>query len=121
MIDKFQRIALSIRFLLLPSMLVGSICLVSMAIILMSARSDEFERFLRPSLLGFVWAATIYSFIATFRTIPDKAEKSQRLIGKIKHRISRGWYWFIAVVFLGTTVAALVFTGRLISIWLKAA
>ena len=121
MLDKFQRIALSARFLLLPSMLVGSICLVSMAIILISASSDEFEQYLRPSLLGFVWAATIYAFIATFRTIPDKAGEPQRLTGKIKHRISRGWYWFIAVVFIGTMVAALIFTGRLISIWLKAA
>ena len=92
-----------------------------MAIILVSARSDAFERFLTPSFVGFVWAATTYSFITTFCTIPEKAEKSQRLIGKIKHKISRAWYWFLAVVFLGTTVAALVFTGRIISIWLKAA
>jgi len=119
MIDKFQRIAQSIRILLLPSALVGSICLVSMAIILLGARSDEFERFLTPSLVGFVWAATTYSFIATFCTIPEKADKSQRLIGKLKRTISRGWYWFIAVVFLGTAVAALIFTGRLMSIWLK--
>ena len=107
------------RILLLPSMLVGSICLVSMAIIVMGARSEEFERFLTPSLVGFVWAATTYSFIATFCTIPEKADNSQRLIGKLKRRISRGWYWFIAVVFLGTTVAALILTGRLMSIWLK--
>jgi hypothetical protein len=119
MIDKFQRIAQSMRILLLPSMLVGSICFVSMAIIVIGVRSEEFERFLMPSLVGFVWAATTYSFVVTFCTIPEKADKSQGLIGKFKRRISRGWYWVLAVVFLGTTVAALILTGRLMSIWLK--
>lgn len=119
MIDKFQRIAQSMRILLLPSILVGSICFGSMAIILMGARLEEFERFLAPSLVGFVWAATTYSFVVTFCIIPEKAEKSQRLIVKLKRSISRGWYWVIAIVFLGTTTAALILTGRLMSIWLK--
>ena len=118
MIDRFQKIAQSMRILLLPLMLVGSICLVSVAVILMGARSEELERFLTPSLVGFVWAATTYSFIATFRIIPEKADESQGFAGKLRRRISRGWYWFIAVVFLGTTVAALVLTSRLMSIWL---
>ena len=119
MINKFQRIAQSMQILRLPAILVGSICLVSIAIILVGARSEEFERFLTPSLIGFVWAATAYSFIVTFRTVPEKADKSQKLIGRLKRRISRGWYWFIAVVLLGTTVAALILTGRLMSLWLK--
>ena len=119
MIDKFQRIAQSMQVLLLPLLLVGSICLVSIITIVMGAGPQESERFLTPSLVGFIWAATTYSFIVTFCTIPEKAGQSENLIGKLKRRISRGWYWLIAVVFLGTTVAALVLTGRLIAIWLK--
>jgi hypothetical protein len=119
MLDKFQRIAQTIQILLLPSAIVGSICLASVAIILFGARSGEFERFLRPCLIGFVWAAIVYSFIATFCTIPEKADKTQKFVGRLKRRISRGWYWLIALVFTATVVAALIFTGRLMSIWLQ--
>ena len=119
MIDKFQQIAQSMRILLLPFMLVGAICLISLTAILIGATSDELERFLTPSLVGFVWAATASSFIATFRTIPEKADASQGLADKLRRRISRGWYWIMAVIFLGTTLAVLIFTGRLMTIWLK--
>lgn len=119
MIDRFQRIAQNLRFLLLPSILVGSVCLVSIVIIVVGIRSEELERFLTPSFVGLIWAATTYAFIVTFCTVPEKADKSLRLIGNLKRRISRGWYWFIAVVFLGTTIAALIMTGRLMSVWLK--
>ena len=117
MLDKFHRIAVAVQLLLIPLILVGCSCLVYIAVILMSAGSDESERYLTPSLLGFVWSATAYSFIATFRKIPEKTAESHRLAGKIVHRIRRGWYLLIALVFLGTTIAALVLTGRLISVW----
>lgn len=119
MIDNFQRIAQTIQILKLPSLIVGSVCLVSFILIVLSASSDEGNRFLMPSFVGLVWAATTFSFIATFRTIPEKAEKSQGFIGRFKRGLSRAWYWFIAVVFVGTTLTALIMTGRLMSIWLK--
>jgi len=119
MIDKFQRMAQSIRVLQYPTLLVGTICLVSTAMIVMGAGSKDFERYLMPSIVGFVWAATTYSFIVTFCGIPAKPDQSQRLPGRLMRRISRGWYWFIALVFLGTTAVALVFSSRLISIWLS--
>jgi len=119
MIDKFQRIAQTIQILKLPSFLVGSICLVSFVVIVLSAGSGEGNRFLMPSFVGLVWAATTFSFIATFRTIPVIVEQSQGFIGRFKRRLSRAWYWFIAVVFVGTTFTALIMTGRLMSIWLK--
>lgn len=119
MIDKFQRIARSMQALQLPLLLVGSVCLVAAIMIVLGAGSVATERFLMPSLVGFIWAATTYSFIVTFRTIPEKADQAQNFSGKLKRRISRGWYWFIAVVFIGTTVAAVIFTSRLISIWVN--
>ena len=93
--------------------------MVSVAIILVSAPSAEFERFLTPSLVGVVWSATTCSFIATFCTIPERANKSHKMVGKLKLKFARGWYWFLAVAFLATTVTALILTGRLMSVWLQ--
>ena len=119
MIDKFQRLAQTIQVLQLPSIVVGSICLASMVVIVLNPYSDTGNRFLMLGFVGLVWAATTFSFIATFRTIPEKADKSLKFIGRFKRRLSRGWYWVISLVFLGTTIAALILTGRLMSIWLK--
>lgn len=118
MIDEFQRIAQSIRVLLLPLLLVGLVCLVTVIVIVMGAGPENFERFLTPSVLGFIWAATTCSFIVTFCEIPEKAGRSQGIVEKLRRSVRRGWYWVIALVFLGSTVAVVIFTGRLLSIWL---
>ena len=119
MIEKFQRMAQAIQILLLPSVVFGSTCLVAMVLIVLSGSTDDGNRFLLPIFVGFIWAATTYSFIATFHAVPEKADKSLGFVPRLKRRLSRGWYWFIGVVFLFTTIAALATTGRLMSIWLK--
>ena len=119
MIERFQRMAQAIQILLLPSIVFGSACLVAMILIVLSNSPDDGNQFLLPVFVGLIWAATTYAFIATFHTIPEKANKSLGFVGRLKRRLSRGWYWFIGVVFLCTTIAALVTTGRLMSIWLK--
>ena len=116
MIDKFQRIAQTIQILKTPSLIVGLICLVSFVVIVLSVSSNEGNRFLIPSFVGLIWAATTFSFIVTFRTIPERAEKSQGFIRRLRRGLSRAWYWFIALVFIGTSLATLIMTGRLISL-----
>jgi len=119
MIDKLQRIAQSIQILLVPSIVVGFICLFSVVIIILNAGSGEGNRYLMPGFIGLIWALVTYSFIVTFRNVPEKADSSQTFAGRMRRRASRGWYWLVALVFLGTTGAALIFTVRLIAIWLK--
>ena len=45
--------------------------------------------------------------------------KSLKFFSKLKRNINRGWYWFIGVAFLGTTVAVMFVTYRMVSIWLR--
>jgi hypothetical protein len=47
---------------------------------------------------------------------PERAEKSQGFIRRLRRGLSRAWYWFIALVFIGTSLATLIMTGRLISL-----
>ena len=116
MIDKLQRIAQAIQILRLPSIAVGLISLASMVMIMFISNSHESDRFLIPSIVGLLWAISTYSFIVTFRSVPEKANKSLKFFSKLKRIINRGWYWFIGLVFLGTTMAVMFVTYRMVSI-----
>ena len=120
MIDKLQGIAQAIQILRLPSIAVGLISLASMVAIMFISKSHDSDRFLIPSIVSLLWAISTYSFIVTFRSVPEKANKSLKFFSKLKRNINRGWYWFISVVFLGTTVAVIFVTFRMVSIWLRA-
>ena len=119
MIDKLQRISQATQILRLPSIAVGLISLASMVVIMFISESQESDRFLIPSIVSLLWAISTYSFIVTFRSVPKKANKSLRFFSKLKRNINRGWYWFIGVVFFGTTVAVMFLTFRMVSIWLE--
>jgi hypothetical protein len=55
----------------------------------------------------------------TFREVPPKAEKSWRLVSRIKRAVTRGWYWILGMVFLLSTTAVIFVSYRLIAIWFK--
>ena len=118
MIDKLQGIAQAIQILRLPSIAVGLISLASMVAIIFISKSHDSDRFLIPSIVSLFWAISTYSFIVTFRSVPKKANKPLNFFSQLKRNINRGWYWFIGVVFLGTTVAVMFVTFRMVSIWL---
>ena len=119
MIDKFQRIALAIHILRLPSIAVGLTCLISVMLIVLTSESHEGDRFLLPGFVGILWAISTYSFIVTFSSVPEKADLTLTSYSKLKRNIVRGWYWFIGAGFLGTTLALIYVTNRLVSIWLR--
>ncbi len=60
-----------------------------------------------------------HAFIVTFRSVPDKANDTMMFFTKLKHNFLRTWYWLISVAFLATTVAAIMVTNSMISIWLR--
>jgi len=119
MIDKLQGIAKAIQILRLPSIAVGLISLASMVVIMFTSKSHESDRFLIPNIVGLLWAINTYSFIVTFRSVPEKANTSLKFFSKLKRNINRGWYWFVGVAFLGTTIAVMFVTYRMVSIWLR--
>ncbi len=119
MIDRFQRIAHRIRLLRLPAVVLGVTCVVAMFTILLFTRSKEWDHWFIPSFVGLLWSVSTYSFIVTFQEIPAQADASLRFFAKLKRRFARGWYWFIGLAFLGTSLAILFFTYKMASIWLK--
>ncbi len=119
MIDKLQRISQAIQHLRLPAIAVGMFCLATTVVIILNTNSTDGDRFLIPSFVGLLWAMSTYTFIVTFRSVPEKADNSLSMFVKLKRNLHRGWYWVISMVFLSSTVAAIYFTKSMISIWLR--
>ena len=119
MIDKLQRIALAIQFLRFPSIAVGSLCVTAIVTIIFTSILRDGDRFLIPNFVCLLWAIDTYLFIEIFSSAPEKADTTLKLFSKLKRKFSRAWYWLVSVVFLGTTLAAISITSRMVSIWLR--
>ena len=119
MIDRLKKLSESIRHFRLPAVAFGCFCLMGTIVIILDSDSGFGERFLIPSIVGALWAASIYAFIANFQSVPEKAHSGLSFFGKVKRRLHRGWYWIIGVVFLGTTAALVYFTSSVIGVWLR--
>jgi hypothetical protein len=118
MIDVLKQIAQAMRNFRLPSIALGLIALVSAIVITFNSNTHEGDRFLIPSVVLLLWAMSTYVFIVNFSSIPEKPDKSCNIIIKLKRRVTRGYYWFISIVFIGTTVTAIWFSYRMGYIWL---
>ena len=119
MLETLQRIAQALQFLRLPALAVGLVCLASFLVILLTSTSLEGDRWLWPSLVGLIWSLSTHSFIATFRSVPEKADGKLGMLGTLGRKLNRGRYWLISVLFFSTTAVALLVTFRLVSFWLR--
>lgn len=119
MIDTLKRIAQAIHVLRLPSLGVGLISLTSLVAIVLFFSAGQGDRFIIPFSVSLLWGLSTYSFIVTFRAVPDKPSGSLSFFSKLKHTIARLWYGLVSLFFIGATVALLVVTIRMVSIWLR--
>ena len=77
------------------------------------------EQWVIPSILGFLWALSVYSFIASFQHVPVKADSQASFLAKLKAGFRRAPYWVLAFLALTSSVAVLVLSYRLFSVWLQ--
>ena len=119
MIDMLKKIADAVQFLRLPSVVLGLICLIAITTILIGSKSHEEDFFAIPSAVGLLWSIITYSFLVYFRAVPDKADQSWEFVKRLKRRIARAGYWLMGAVFMGTTLAAIFVSYRMITIWLR--
>lgn len=119
MIDKFQQMAQALQFLRLPAVVLGGASLVFVGSIIFVVDSPTGERFLIPGIVSLLWALSVYAFIETFRVIPARADKSLGFFGRLKRKLSRGWYWLIGIIFVATSAAVLFVSYRLLFVWLS--
>ncbi len=75
------------------------------------------ERYLIPSVVGLLWSLSAYAFIATFRFVPRPAASGESRLARLRRRLRRAWFWLLALVCAGSTVAVILVSFRLASIW----
>lgn len=119
MIDRFQRIAQTIQWLRLPSVTLGLGCLAAIVVIIFTSASHEEDRFLIPAFIGLLWAISTYSFVTTFRAVPEQAGKGMGFFRRLKRRLHRAWYWSIGLLFIATTLSIMFLSYRMVAIWFR--
>lgn len=119
MIDRFQALASKVQRLQPVAIGIGIACLAAAAYFALSPPAPESERFLLPAIIGFLWSVSATSFISIFRSVPEKADASATRWQRIRLGAWRGWYWLMALLFFGTTLAVVVVSQKLLSVWAK--
>jgi hypothetical protein len=119
MIDSFTKVANSLQILRLPSVIAGLLSAVAMLTVIITSESHEGDFYLIPSSIGLLWSIATYSFLVNFRSVPEKAALSWKLFSRIKRNLIRAWYWLIAILFVGATLAVVAVSYRMIAVWLR--
>jgi len=119
MIDLLRAIAGSARRLAAPALVMALLCFVYGTFIAFTSTSAEGDRYLFPSILGFLWMLSIYAFIETFRDVPQRPEAGVGLFARVKRKLIRSWYWLIALILLASSAAVVLLTVRVLSIWVR--
>ena len=119
LIDKFQKLAAFLLPVKVPALVAGIFFFFGFLIVALTATSRRENYLLIPSVIGFLWTFSLYVFITTFHTLPAKGNGSIGFFAKVKRRLLRFWYWFLGTMFVGTTVAVVFTSYRMIAIWLK--
>jgi len=119
MIDVLHRVALRLRPLRHVAVVVGAACLVGLVfVVFVAPPTSDSNRFLVPALVGFVWCLSAWGFIDTFQSVPARPDREQGLFARLKGSAARAWFWFLALLFGASTLAALFLTLKLGAFWI---
>jgi hypothetical protein len=116
----FERILLSsskVPWLKPIVVMIGLACLTVFCSFLFNIGHFIEEVNLIPSLAGFIWSLLLFIMLNTFVNIPIKSDKKVGFLSKIKYWFVRVGYRILTFIFLLLTVAGLILSLRLFSVW----
>jgi len=120
MIDGLSTIAVKIKWAkpLINTILFISLC-IFIFIIFGNTSFAADDTYLIPSLTALIWSLLACSFLYTFPYVPDKTTKNDSLIKRLKIRLLRSYYYFLAIIAALSCFAAFILSFRMITIWLR--
>ena len=119
MIDRFRRLANSIRILAPVLLLLALGCTGVALFVVFGPVSQQADKYLFPAIVGLLWSLAGYGFIETFRHVPANLGRQSGLALRLRRRLVRLWYWLVALVLVGTTAVVAFLTLRMLTIWLR--
>lgn len=117
LIDRLSKWAGRVQWLFPFAVLIAVACAIAAGVIILSSTHHADDRYLLPALVGLLWSLNACAFIVGFRTVPGPAEGSDGGVLRIRHGMRRARYRLLALAFVGTTVAVIVITFKLLSLW----
>jgi len=105
----FERLTARLGFLRPVSLITAVIGLLLLSASLFVA---DFQSWLMPGFLLFLWSLLGYSFLALFRNLPAPPSAQESFFARMKGRLTRGAYWLLALVFILLTLGVLGMTLR---------
>jgi hypothetical protein len=87
-LEALEKLAHAIRFLRLPSIVIGTVALVSALRMIFNPELDDL--YLIPSVIALLWAMSSYFFIVTFCSIPTRPDDSMPIFARLKQKVGRG-------------------------------
>lgn len=117
MLDKLQKIALSLRPLSSALLIIALVALGYAVYVLLASRSQEDDLYLIPALVLFTWATMARSFISLFVHVPARASNEKKFVTRLKACISRIPYYCFLVLFVVATGFLLLTSWQLSSAW----
>lgn len=119
MLDLLRKIAVWMSPLRPVALVGGLVCLAALSgIVFVYPASSTGNKYVMLAIIGLVWCLSAYGYIGTFQSVPGRVEPSSGLLARVKRRLARGWFWFLAILFGLSTLAALFLTFRFGSLWL---
>jgi uncharacterized membrane protein len=119
LIDTLQKFATRMQPIRLPLLLLSGFFLVVLLYLIVTSTTHSGDLFLVPAIIGLLWSLSGYAFILNFRSVPRWSEGARGFFKRLKLRLLRFWYWLLAALFLGTTLALLLISLRLIRVWMQ--
>lgn len=119
MIDKLRTAVLKVQWLkpIFVVIAVASIAMFAYVIFGQSGMAKD-DYYLLPSVVMLLWSLVACALLFTFVHVPEKPDKSIGFFRRIGIRCKRGYYYILAILSLGTTLAMLLVSFRVVRIWL---
>ena len=118
-IELLHRLARRLRKAQLPALIGAVACLLYGVYVLLMPASHENDYLLMPAIVGMLWCLSLYALITNFAHVPVWSRQEAGLWLRFKHRLVRGYYWLLGVLFIALSVGVLVVSWRLVAVWLR--
>jgi len=117
MLEILSSISSRLRWLRPILTIVGLVCLGIFCSSLFDIGYFSEEVYLIPSLAGFIWSLLFFILLNAFANIPSKGIKTIAFFTNVKYWFVRLAYSILAVILLLMSVAGLILSLKLFSVW----
>ena len=117
MIETLESISKKLRWTKPLVLIIGLICFILFFAAIFELKGLNSDIYLIPSVLGVAWAALFFFLLSTFPYVPAKPNKDEKYFAKLKIRVKRVLYHLLSVIFIVLTIAVIIVSFKLLSIW----